>query len=164
MAPSNRRPWPHHHLLHLVAGQPVAQRQQTPDCGRKLRHALLTLAAVVRDTHARGDLRLVDVQRRRALDDHLHPAPFPSTSPNRRPGASRTIESDSRARSTVRSSGETPHAKLKTGSQAPRQRGGVTGDAGIIAPFMRPRASAKRTDALNAEADLTSSPRSLAHS
>ena len=44
-----------------------------------------------------------------------------------------TIESDSRARSTVRSSGEAPHARLKTGSQAPRQRGGVTGDARIIA-------------------------------
>ena len=37
-------------------------------------------------------------------------------------GPQRTNESDSRARSTLRSSGETPHAKLKTGSQAPRQR------------------------------------------
>jgi hypothetical protein len=59
----------------LVAGQPVAQRQQAADRRRELGDALIALAAVVRDAHARGDLRLVGVQRRRALDDHVHPAP-----------------------------------------------------------------------------------------
>src|SRR5439155_12817320 len=57
-------------------------------------------------------------------------------------------ESGRRARSTLRSSGETPHTKLTAGSQAPRQRFGVTGDARIIALFTRSGASAKRTDEL----------------
>ena len=61
-----------------------------------------------------------------------------------------TNESGSRARSTVRSSRETPHTKLKTGSRAPRQKIGVTSDARIISLFIRPRASAKRTDKLKA--------------
>ena len=113
----------HHHLRDAVAGEPVAQRQQPAHGGRELRDVLLAPAAHAGHARARGHLRLVDVQRRRALDDRLHCSP-PSGRPfhDRRPGASETNESDSRARSTLRSSGETPHARLKTGSQAPRQK------------------------------------------
>src|SRR5215217_1872460 len=84
---------------------------------------LLAPATLAGHAGAGGHLRLVNVQRRRALDDGLHRRP-PSDRPlrtDRRPGASKTNESDRRARSTLRSSGETPHARLKTGSQAPRQ-------------------------------------------
>jgi hypothetical protein len=81
---------------------------------------LLTPIPPVGNARARRDLRLVDVQRRRALDDRLHRPP-PCGRPNdRRPGASKTNESDSRARSTLRSAGQTPHARLK---QAHRRQG-----------------------------------------
>ena len=100
---------------------------------------LLASPARAGHAHTRRHLRLVNVQRRRALDDRLHLAPSQSANhTNRRPGASRTHESDSRARSTLRSSGETPHAKLKTGSQAPRQEVGVAGDHRILAHFHAP--------------------------
>jgi hypothetical protein len=129
----------HRDPLDPVRGQPVAQTEQPTHRGRELRHVLLAAPARVGHAHTRRHLRLVDVQRRRALDDRLHAAP--SRSANRshcRPGASRTNESDSRARSTIRSSGETPHAKLKTGSQAPRQELGVAGDHRIITHFHAP--------------------------
>jgi hypothetical protein len=65
----------HHHLLDLMRAQPVAQGEQAADRGHKLRDALLALPALIRDAHTCGDLRLVDVQRRRALDDRVHLAP-----------------------------------------------------------------------------------------
>jgi hypothetical protein len=107
-----------------VTAWPASQSRNasSPERWSKLRHVLLAPATPFGHPGARGHLRLVDVQRRRALDDHLHGSP-PSGRPfhDRRPGASETNESDSRARSTLRSSGETPHAILDTGSQAPRQ-------------------------------------------
>ena len=57
----------HHHLVDVVSRQPVAQPKQAADRGRELRDALLAVVAVVRDADARGDLRFVDVQRRRAV-------------------------------------------------------------------------------------------------
>src|SRR5918999_6338455 len=51
----------------------------------------------------------------------------------------KTNESDSRARSTLRSSGETPHARLKTGSQAPRQNDRRHGRRPNHPPLSRPR-------------------------
>jgi nucleotide-binding universal stress UspA family protein len=63
-----------------------------------------------------------------------------------------SVEPDGRARSTVRSSGQTPHAKLNAGSRAPRQKIAVTGDGPIIPFFTRPHASAKRTWKLKARA------------
>jgi hypothetical protein len=120
----------HDHLLHAVAGEPVAQRQQPPNRGRELSHVLLAPTPLARHPHARRHLRLVDVQRRRALDNRLHLASSQITRLHQTAqGASRTNESGRRARSTLRRPGETPHAKLKTGSQAPRQKIGVTGSA-----------------------------------
>jgi hypothetical protein len=141
------------HLLDPVRGQPITQAEQAAHRGLKLRDVFLAAAVLVGDAHARGDLRLVDIQRRRALDDQLHLVSFlaEDMTPNRRPGALMTNESGGRARSTVRSSGETPHAKLKTGSRAPRQGGrrhGRRPESSLL--FMRPRASAKRTWTLKA--------------
>ena len=118
-----------------MRGQPVTQGEQPAHRRGVLRDELLALAGLVRNAHTGRDLRLVNIQRRRTLDDRLHHAPFPSTTTHRRPGASRTNESDSRARSTVRSSGRphTPNSK-----QTHRHQGkdaGVVGDLGIIAPM-----------------------------
>jgi hypothetical protein len=91
----------------------------------------------------------VNVQSRRSLDDRLHQAPSHRHDHAVAQGASRTNESDGRARSTLRSSGEAP---TPNSIQAHRHQGkdnGVAGDARIIALFMPPRASAKRTDALD---------------
>src|SRR3954447_1726791 len=52
------------------------------------------------------------------------------------------------AQSGVPGRPRTPNSKQAHGHQG--KENGVAGDPGIIAPFMRPRASAKRTDELNA--------------
>jgi hypothetical protein len=65
----------HHHLLNPVRGQPIAQAEQAADRDGELGDVFFPMVALVRNTHARGDLRLVDIQRRRALDDQLHHAP-----------------------------------------------------------------------------------------
>jgi len=65
----------HHHLGDAVAGQPVAEIQQAAHGGRKLGDVLLAPAAHAGHARARGHLRLVDVQRRRTLDNRLHLAP-----------------------------------------------------------------------------------------
>ena len=113
----------HHHLRDAVAGEPVAQLQQAANGGRKLRDVLLAPAAPRR---ARARTRSPAPCGRPAPPGARRSSPLlpPSGRPlhDRRPGASETNESDSRARSTLRSSGETPHARLKTGSQAPRQK------------------------------------------
>jgi hypothetical protein len=70
-----------HDLLHAVTGEPVAQRQQPPHRRRELLHVPLAPAALVRHAHARHHLRPVDVQRRRALNDRLHPCPLSLQSP-----------------------------------------------------------------------------------
>src|SRR5687767_4156471 len=98
-----------------MAAEPVTQRQQPADRGRELLHVLLAPASLIAHAYTRHHLRLVDVQRRRTLHDGLHPRP-PSgriSHTDRRPGASDTNESDRRARSTLRSAGETPNAKLE---------------------------------------------------
>ena len=51
---------------------------------------------------------------------------------------------------TVRSSGETPHAKLNTGSQAPGQASASRATPASSPLFTRPCESAKRTSQLNA--------------
>jgi hypothetical protein len=130
----------HHHLLDPVRSQPIAQAEQSADRGGELRDVFLTLAARVRAAHARGDVRLVN-QRRRALDDQLHLASFVLDDIDAQPPPRGLDdnESGSRARSTVRSSGETPHAKLKTGSRAPRQGGRRHGRRpGSSLPFHAP--------------------------
>jgi hypothetical protein len=135
----------HRDLPNPVRSEPVTQPKQPAHRGRELRHTLLAPPARGGHTHTHRHPRLIDLQRRRTLDDRLHAAP--SRSPNhtnRRPGASTTNESDSRARSTLRNSGETPQAKLKTGSQTPRQTIGVADDPRILAHFHAHGASAKR--------------------
>jgi hypothetical protein len=67
----------HDDLLDAVAGEPVAQRQQSAHRGRELLHVLLSPAPLVRHAHAGRHLRLVDVERRRALNDGLHRCPSP---------------------------------------------------------------------------------------
>jgi hypothetical protein len=57
-----------------------------------------------------------------------------------------TNESGSRARSTVRSSGETPHAKLKTGSRAPRQEDRRHGRRPQSSPPFHPPARVREAD------------------
>ena len=54
----------HRDLRDTVRGQPVTQRQQPRDRRRELRHMLLAPAPLRRHTHARGHLRLVNIQRR----------------------------------------------------------------------------------------------------
>jgi hypothetical protein len=55
-----------------VGLKPVTQRQQPPHRRLKLHHLLDALAPRPRHAHAGGHLRLMDIQRRRALDDQLH--------------------------------------------------------------------------------------------
>jgi len=62
----------HHDPRNAVRGQPVAQRQQPPHRGLKLGQVRLTATARRGHTHTRGHLRLVDIKRRRTLNDHLH--------------------------------------------------------------------------------------------
>jgi hypothetical protein len=59
-------------MRHLVRGQPVAQRQQALHRRLKLRDPLLAPTARPGNPHARGHLRLVDIQRARTLNDRLH--------------------------------------------------------------------------------------------
>jgi hypothetical protein len=66
----------HHHLRHAVSGQPVTQRQQATDRGRELGQVRLAHSASRGHPHARRHLSLVDIKRRRALDDHLHHDPL----------------------------------------------------------------------------------------
>ena len=138
----------HHDLRDAVRGQPVAQRQQPADRRRELRHVLLAPAALVRAP-----------ARTRSPAPCGHPAPpgarrsSPSLASSHdrhdttaAQGPQRTNESDRRARSTVRSSGETPHAKL---TRAHRHQGKESASRATpeSSPlFMRPRASAKRTE------------------
>jgi hypothetical protein len=58
-----------------VAGQPVAQLQKPIDRGWELRDVLLT-PALGGHAHARGHVRLVDIERSGALDDRLHRSSF----------------------------------------------------------------------------------------
>ena len=71
----------HRHLLHPMSSKPIAQAKKAPHRCRELRNMLLaTLALRRRNPHTRGHLRLVDIQRRRALNDRLHnPPPGNST-------------------------------------------------------------------------------------
>jgi hypothetical protein len=106
----------HHDLADLVRSQPVAERQESSD--RRSERGQVPLAAAVggRDAHARGHARLVDIERRDALNDHVHSHPLRSIirSPSAR--ACEIKESDDRARAaTVRSSGTDPDAKLDDG-------------------------------------------------
>jgi len=65
----------HRHLPDPMRLEPVAQRQQPAHRRLELHHLLLARAALAGDAHAGGHLRLVHIQRRRALDDHLHDEP-----------------------------------------------------------------------------------------
>lgn len=141
----------HHHPPHAMGCEPVTQRQQAAHGDRELGDTLLAPPALAGHTHPHGHLRLMDIQRRRALDDRLHLPP--SRSLDRRPEASKTNESGRRARSTLQSSGETPHAKLNPGSHAPRtdrhhRRPRIT------PLFTRPRGSATPTQKLKAAVDV----------
>jgi hypothetical protein len=58
----------------------------------------------------------VDIKRRRTLDDHLHLGLLAQTKRSPSARASKTNESEERARTaTVRNPGEDPHAKLDDG-------------------------------------------------
>jgi hypothetical protein len=136
----------HHHLLDTMAGQPVAQRQQAANRAGKLRHVLLAPATPARLAHARGHLRLVHVQRCRAFDDRLHLAPSSRSTVAQRPQGQRNLTDVLAAHS--RAPGETPHARLKTGSQAPRQEDRRYGRRPHHPPLFKPwreRDSAQRT-------------------
>ena len=57
---------------HRPAAQPVSQREQPRAGGGELPDLLAAAAGIVRDTDARGDLRLVDVEHRATLDQTIH--------------------------------------------------------------------------------------------
>ena len=57
---------------HGVAAQPVRQRDQASGRRAKLADLLPAAAIAVPDAHARGDLGLVDVEHRAALDQTIH--------------------------------------------------------------------------------------------
>jgi hypothetical protein len=74
----------HRDLHDLVRLQPIAKRQQTLHGRLKLRHLLSPSPALPRHPHAGHHGRVVDIQRRGALDDHIHPtAPFSSIDTDR---------------------------------------------------------------------------------
>ena len=64
----------HRDLRDPVRCKPITQRQQPRDRRRELRDVLLARAALTGRAHARRHLRLMNIQRPRALDDRLHPA------------------------------------------------------------------------------------------
>jgi hypothetical protein len=69
----------HRDLVDRVRLEPVAQRQQSLHRRLKLSDVLHALPALAWHAHARHHARVVDIQRRWALDDHIHPAaPFGS--------------------------------------------------------------------------------------
>ena len=71
--------------------------------------------------HARGHLRLVDIQRADALKDRLHrPSSDRSPTERRPPGPSKQTSLMGVLIATVRDPGEGPRTKLTTGAQAPR--------------------------------------------
>jgi len=57
---------------HRVAAQPVGQRDQPGGRSAELADLLTAAAVAVRHAHAGGDLRLVDVEHRAALDQPIH--------------------------------------------------------------------------------------------
>jgi hypothetical protein len=66
----------HHDLRNAMGRQPITQRQQPTDRRLKLRHKRHADPALIGDAHARHDRRLVHIQGRRTLHDHVHPAPL----------------------------------------------------------------------------------------
>ena len=110
----------HRHLRHAVRLQPIAQHQQPADHRRELTNLRASLAITSGHPHTRGHLRLMHIQRRRALDDHIHLRP-----PRSRPTATvvrqeppKQTSLKSVLKATVPGSGGGTHAKLITGSQA----------------------------------------------
>jgi hypothetical protein len=57
---------------HRPAAQPVRQRDQPCRGAAELADLLAAAAGIVEDAHARGDLRLVDVEHRAPLDQPIH--------------------------------------------------------------------------------------------
>jgi hypothetical protein len=142
----------HHHLLDPMRAQPVAQAEQSADRGGELGNALFTLAAVVRDAHARGDLRLVDIQRRRALDDQLHLVSFivDDMTPPRGLNDKRIWQSCSQHSPELRGDPARQTQNRLTGTKASV---GVAGDARNHRPFSCARTNPrKRTGQLTAAA------------
>jgi hypothetical protein len=59
-------------VRHAVRLEPVAEHEQPADRRLELLDALDPLTRRARHAHARGHLRLMDIQRALALDDHIH--------------------------------------------------------------------------------------------
>jgi len=79
----------HRDLRDAVGGEPVAQREQARDRRGELGEVLFAPSVGGRGANAGGDLRLVDIEPRGALDDRLHLEPPGSVGHRRRrPGAS----------------------------------------------------------------------------
>jgi hypothetical protein len=76
----------HRDALDPVRFQPVAQREQPPHGRLKLGDMLNPPATLARRAHARHHGRVVHIQRRRALHNHIHPTP-PSSIDSDRPTA-----------------------------------------------------------------------------
>jgi hypothetical protein len=128
----------HHDLRDPERRQPVRQRQQARDCGRELRDVLLTRAVLRGHPHARRDLLLMNIQRRRTLNYRLHSASQNPIDKIVAQGPLRTNESDKRALGNSPEPRGDSHAKLSSGTLAPR-----AGSASRATPGINPFSSAR---------------------
>jgi len=131
----------HRDMRDAVRRKPVVQRHQALHGRLKLRQVRHAAPRLVRDPHARGHLRLVNIERADALKDRLHRLPLHGRTPRscRPAGPSKQTSLMVMLKATVRDPGEGPCTKLTTGTQAPRRNAASTSDPWILAHFIRPR-------------------------
>jgi hypothetical protein len=113
---------------HLLAGQPVPQRQQAFGGGGERAGVLLALPVLARGPHARRHRLLVDVQARAALDELVHAAP-PLWTPCSRARRSLFSRSLSRVLAATLRGARGSRVRLfhgLTGTKADRRRAGRT--------------------------------------
>jgi hypothetical protein len=129
----------HRDMRDPVRGQPVAQRHQTLHGGGELGQLRLATPGLVRDAHARGHLRLMDIERADALEDRLHQTSRIEHLTASPAGPSKQTSLMVVLEATVRDPGQGPYTKLVTGAQAPRAKRCQRATPGILAHFTRPR-------------------------
>jgi hypothetical protein len=99
-----------------------------------------SLARGARHAHARGHLRLVDIQRALALHDHIHPdLPLGHQPTVARTGPREQTSLRSALTAAGPGSGRGPHVKLNHGLNAPRKNATSANDAAILHHFHPPR-------------------------
>ncbi len=99
----------HRDLFDTMGFQPITQRQQTPHRRLKLGHMLLTATPLLGGhPHTRGHLLLMNIQRRRTLNNRLHETiPQSSIDTIAAQGPQEQTSLTGVLKATVRSSGET---------------------------------------------------------